>query len=75
MPRLTIEQGINQVMGGRHIVILGAGASITAATLILNLLLVTIHAAPAKVTLATIKHLLLTKRFAQTTPSHKISVR
>ncbi|MGY4385156.1 hypothetical protein ACVWYN_002192 [Pedobacter sp. UYP24] len=30
MPGLTIEQGINQVMGGRHIVILGAGASIAA---------------------------------------------
>jgi len=30
MPGLTKEQGINQVMGGRHIVILGAGASIAA---------------------------------------------
>lgn len=30
MPGLTIEQGINQVMGGRHVVILGAGASIAA---------------------------------------------
>jgi hypothetical protein len=31
MPGLSIEQGINQVMGGRHIVILGAGASIASA--------------------------------------------
>jgi len=30
MTGLTIEQGINQVMGGRHVVILGAGASIAA---------------------------------------------
>ncbi|RZK76943.1 MAG: hypothetical protein EOO92_13795, partial [Pedobacter sp.] len=30
MPGLTIEQGINQVMGGRHIIILGAGSSIAA---------------------------------------------
>ncbi|QEK51420.1 hypothetical protein FYC62_06880 [Pedobacter aquae] len=28
MVGLSIEQGINQVMGGKHIVILGAGASI-----------------------------------------------